>query len=453
VPPPPVLLHADLDAFYASVEQRDHPELRGRPVIVGGTGRRGVVSAASYEARRFGVHSAMPSFEARRRCPEGVFLRGDMRKYGAVSRQVFAIFERFSPRIEAVSLDEAFLDLTGSVRLLGPPRTAGEALRRAVRSELGLAVSVGIAPTRMAAKIASEEAKPDGLLEVTPASLRAFLDPLPVGRLWGVGPVTGAALLGAGFATIGDLARAAPETLVRLLGEGLGVQLARLARGEDPGTVDPERAAVSYSEENTFEEDVSDRERLAAVLLDHAESVARRLRRDRLRARVVMVKVKLGEPGPIDPPGLRATGTRGPRPGPYRHPVVTRRATLAEPTDDGAQLAREARRLLERVPRRPIRLLGVAATGLEPAGGGQLGLFEAASAAARRVARLNQALDEITDRFGSRAVVRAGQEQAVRAGLSLQRKRGEADGDESGAAQDAAEGGADQAPTGPFTKR
>jgi len=404
---PGVILHADMDAFYASVEQRDHPELRGRPVIVGGTGGRGVVSAASYEARRFGVRSAMPGFEARRLCPEGVFLRGDMARYAAVSRQVFAIFERFSPVVEGLSLDEAFLDMTGTERLHGPPLAAGAALRAAVRADLGLAVSVGIGPTKMVAKLASEEAKPDGLLEVRPAAVRPFLDPLPVGRVWGVGLVAEERLRRAGFSTIGDLARATPERLARQLGS-LGEALGGLARGEDARAVEPDRAAVSYSEENTFESDVTDRTRLAAVILDHAEAVGRRLRRDGLRARTVLLKVKLGE---------RI------RPGPRGYAILTRRATFAEPTDDGMALASEARRLLDRTPRAPIRLVGVAATNLV-ADTAQLGLFQA-PAAKRRSARLNQALDEITARFGSRAVVRAGQEAASRAGLSLQRKRGE----------------------------
>ena len=183
------VLHVDMDAFYASVEQRDRPELRGRPVIVGGGGARGVGSAASYEARRFGVHSAMPGFEARRLCPDGIFLRGDMKRYTRESKRIFAIFAEFTPRVEGLSLDEAFLDLTGSERLLGPPAQVGERLRQRVRQETGLAVSVGIAPVKMVAKIASDSAKPDGLLEVKPGEVRAFLDPLPVGRLWGVGPV------------------------------------------------------------------------------------------------------------------------------------------------------------------------------------------------------------------------------------------------------------------------
>jgi DNA polymerase-4 len=408
-----VILHADLDAFYASVEQRDRPELRGLPVIVGGTGPRGVVSAASYEARRFGVRSAMPGFEARRLCPHGVFLHGDMRKYAAVSRQVFAIFERFSPLVEGLSLDEAFLDLTGSERLLGPAHAAGEALRRAVRAETGLAVSVGIGPSRTIAKLASDAAKPDGLLEIAPEAVAAFLEPLPVGRLWGVGPVAEQRLVRAGFTTIGALARAAEDTLVRLLGDSLGAHVAALARGDDEQPIEPDRAPVSYSEENTFEGDVADRERLRAVLQDHAESVARRLRSDGWLARTVVLKLKLAQ--------RRAPGPRG-------YPVLTRRATLAEPTDDGAVLARAAHELLARAPAAPVRLVGVGATnlveGCDGEAAGQLGLFAPPPERAR-ARRLNRAHDELNARFGSRAVVRAGQEQAARAAVTHQRKRGE----------------------------
>lgn len=409
MPPERVILHADLDAFYASVEQRDRPELRGRPVIVGGSGPRGVVSAASYEARRYGVRSAMPGFEARRLCPEGVFLPGDMRRYVSVSRQVFAVFRRFSPLVEGLSLDEAFLDLSGTGRLLGPPRAAGEALRRAVRDEVGLAVSVGIGPSRTIAKLASDAAKPDGLLEIEPAGVDAFLHPLPVGRLWGVGPVAEARLRRAGFETVGDLARADTGTLVRLLGAAGGPRAAALARGLDERPIEPDRDPVSYGEENTFAGDVADRDQLRAVLLEHAESVARRLRRDGWLARTVVLVVKLAR--------RRAPGPRG-------YPVVTRRATLPEPTDDGAALAAAARRLLERTPAVPVRLLGVRATHLVAADDEQLALF-APSAARGRARQLNRALDAITERFGARAVVRAGQEQAVRAGLTLQRKRGE----------------------------
>jgi len=407
---PRVVAHADMDAFYASVEQRDRPELRGRPVIVGGTGARGVVSAASYEARRFGVRSAMPSAQARSLCPGGIFLSGDMARYARESRRVFAIFREFTPRVEGLSIDEAFLDLTGSRRLLGPPVEVGHRLRERVRAETGLAVSVGIAPVKMVAKIASSAAKPDGLLAVAPEEMRSFLDPLPVSRLWGVGPVASARLRAAGLESVGDLARAEPARLEGLLGSW-GREVARLARGEDLREVEPYREAVSYSEENTFGRDVCDREELEATLLTHAESVARRLRRDGVLARTVVLKLKLAR--------RRAPGPRG-------HPLLTRRSTLAEPTDDGGVLAAVARDLLGRAAlEEPVRLLGVGATGLVPAAGAeaQLPLFEASESGRRR--RLNRALDAIADRFGPEAVRRAAQRAAHRAGLTQQVKRGE----------------------------
>jgi len=406
-----VILHADMDAFYAAIEQRDRPELRGRAVIVGGTSRRGVVSAASYEARVFGVRSAMPTAEARQRCPDGVFLPGEMAKYARESRRIFAIFDRFTPAVEGLSLDEAFLELTGSERLLGPAREVGERLRREVRTETGLAVSVGIAPVKLVAKIASDLAKPDGLLEVEPGRVRAFLEPLPVGRLWGVGPVAEARLAQAGLRTIGDLAHATPDALRRALGSW-GAHAAALARGEDVREVEPYREAVSMSEENTFGEDVSERGTLEAAILAHAESVARRLRRSEVRAQTVVLKLKLA---------------RRVAPGPRGFPLLTRHATLPEASDDGEVLARAARGLLARTElAEPVRLVGVGATNLVPADPEQLGLFADAAGRARR-ARLNRALDALAERYGASVVRRAGQGDVERAGLSLQRKRGAPD--------------------------
>ncbi len=401
------ILHADMDAFYASIEQRDRPELAGRPVIVGGTGWRGVVTAASYEARRFGVHSAMPAVEARRRCPQGIFLRGDLRRYARESMRIFAIFRRFTPLVEGLSLDEAFLDVSGTERLLGPPLEVAKRLRATVRDETGLPVSVGIAPLKMVAKIASDLAKPDGLLEVR--AVREFLDPLPVGRMWGVGPVAEARLRNAGYRTIGDLARADPERLEGLLG-AWGIAVARLARGRDLREVEPYRDAVSYGEENTFARDVAERSELEGALLTHAEAVARRLRRDEVRARTVVLKLKLGR--------RRGSGRRG-------YPLLTRQRTLAEATDDGDAIFAAVRSLLEGLElAEAVRLVGVAATGLHSERMGQLPLFEP-SERVRRRRRLNRALDELSDRFGPGAVTRAGQGRAERAALTLQIKRGE----------------------------
>lgn len=424
MPPPPAdrcILHADMDAFYASVEQRDRPELRGKPVAVGGAGSRGVVAAASYEARRFGVRSAMPSFEARQRCPELIFLRGDMAKYSRVSRQIFRVFAEFSPSVEGLSLDEAFLDLTGTRRLLGAPADVGARLRARVREETGLAVSVGIGPVKMVAKIASAASKPDGLLIVEAGAVREFLAPLPVRRIWGVGPVAEKRLVERGFTTIGELASAEPRRLRALLGED-GERLAVLARGEDVRDVEAHARAVSYSEENTFGDDVSDPARLEATILTHAESVARRLRRDGVRGRTVVLKWR---------------DARRARAGPRGYPLHTRQTTLFEATDDGAVITREARRLLaECGPEEPVRLIGVGVSGLDEAAAHQLALFAGPAVATgsaigssdERVEReaINRAIDAINDRFGPDAVVRGSQAPAERAGLSLQIKRGEA---------------------------
>lgn len=403
-----VILHADMDAFYASVEQRDHPELRGKPVVVGGGGPRGVVAAASYEARVFGIHSAMPSFEARRRCADLIFVRGDMGLYTRESKRVFEIFREFSPSVEGLSLDEAFLDLTGSERLMGPARAVGERLRARVRKELSLPISVGIGPVKMVAKIASGAAKPDGLCEVKPSEVRAFLDPLPVRAIWGVGEVSQKRLLAAGFETLGDLARADDQLLRDRLGDW-GFDVARLARGLDVRDVAPYREAVSYSEENTFGSDISDRSVLESTILTHAESVARRLRRDQVQARTVVLKWK---------------EAKRVAPGPRGYPLHTRRITLSESTDDGDVIAREAISLLARAALTdPVRLIGVGCTNVIGERPSQLSLFDAPEKAKRK--HLNQALDEIADRYGRDAVTRASQGPAERAALTTQIKRGE----------------------------
>jgi len=401
-----------MDAFYAAVEQRDHPEWRGRPVIVGGTGPRGVVSTCSYEAREFGVRSAMPAFEARRLCPEGVFVRGSMRRYGVESKRIFEILRRFTPLVQGISLDEAFLDISGTERLFGPPRRLAERLRAEVRSETGLAISVGIAPVKLVAKIASDLAKPDGLLEIVPEAVPGFLAPLPVRRVWGVGPVAGERLVRAGFHTIGDLAAADPARLEALLGSW-GARISKLARGEDVSEVEPFREAVSYSEENTFAGDVSDPRVLQAAIISHSEAVARRLRKDGLRARTVVLKLKLA---------------RRVAAGPGGYPLRSLQATLAAASDDGDAISRAAFDLLARADlREPVRLLGVGTSNLVGRSGEQLGLF-APDAGLERRSRLNRALDELSRKFGADAVTRGSIAAPERAALSHQQKRGEEPG-------------------------
>ncbi len=401
----PVILHADMDAFFAAVEQRDRPELRGRPVVVGGASSRGVVAAASYEARRYGIRSAMPSVEARARCPDAVFLPGDMAKYRRVSAQIREVFASVSPAVEPLSLDEAFIDVGASLALLGEPLAIGRLLRARVRAATGLAVSVGIGPGKMVAKIASDLAKPDGLLEVPPVRVAAVLHPLPVGRLWGVGPVTEAALARAGIRTIGDVARSSPAALAAVVGRA-AEQLVLLAGGRDARAVEPERAACSYGEEGTFAADATDDGTVRGAIIAHAEAVARRLRRDCVRARTVVLKIKLAE-----------------RLGRGRFRLLTRQLALPAPTDDGQALSDAALGLWQRNrPHRAVRLIGVTAADITAAVGGQLPLF--ADGAARRQAALNHALDRIVARFGTESIGRGGA-RGEKASPSLRVKPGE----------------------------
>jgi DNA polymerase-4 len=386
-----VIAHADMDAFYASVEMLDNPELRGRPVIVGGGSNRGVVSSASYEARRFGVRSAMPTVEARRLCPEGVFVRGRMDRYAEISRQIREIFLSFSPIVEPLSLDEAFIDLTGTERLLGPPLEAARALKRRVLEDTGLVASIGVAPVKMAAKILSDISKPDGLLAIGPEHLREFLAPLPVERLWGVGRVTLERMHRAGIRLIGDLARRDAGELRSMFGS-FGPHLRELALGRDPRPVIADWERKSYGEENTFERDLeAGSDELARALIAHAEALGRRLRADQVAARTITLKLKLARPL-----------------GGGRFPLVTRSLSLDAPTDDGAAIIRAVRSLLARAANgEKIRLAGVQAHNLERSDPRQLGLFDAAAArSAARNVRLNRALDAVTQRFGEDAVTR-----------------------------------------------
>jgi DNA polymerase-4 len=389
------ILHADMDAFFASVEQRDHPELRGRPVIVGATSARGVVAAASYEARHYGVHSAMPGFRAHELCPEGVFLPSDIAHYAAVSAEIHAVFARFTPLIEPVALDEAFLDITGSVRLFGGPGALARQLKQAVLEQTELSVSVGVAPNKLVAKIACSLGKPDGLRIVHPREVERLLADLPVRRLWGVGPVLGEQLEGLGIHTCKELALYPTKQLGRVLGER-AAELQDLARGVDPRPVEPDREPKSYGEENTFETDVSARDTVTAVITAHAEAVARRVRRDGYRGRTVTLKAKLG----------RARGQRVSRSergeSEPKYPLVTRSRTLRQPTDDDARIREVAIALWDAAAiREPIRLLGVSLSGLEPAESRQLSLFP------DKKERLGAALDAIQDRFGRDAIGRA----------------------------------------------
>src|SRR3989304_5745827 len=285
------IIHLDLDAFYASVEMLDNPEIAGKPVIVGGGGKRGVVTAASYEARKFGVHSAQPVATARRLCPDGVFLPVRMGRYKEMSDRVFEIFRRFSPIVEALSIDEAFLDVTGTDRLFGGALEVARKIKEAVASETGLTVSAGVAASKFVAKIASDMNKPDGLTVVPRGKEKEFLGPLPVGKLWGVGKVTETALHRMGVKTIGDLASVPAENLKKRFGKH-GLHLHRLPNGIDDREVEPEHEVKSIGHEDTYDEDIRDREAIGKELLSLAHRVSSRLRRKGFRGRTVTLKVK-----------------------------------------------------------------------------------------------------------------------------------------------------------------
>jgi len=397
-----VIAHADMDAFYASVEILDRPELRGKPVIVGGSSLRGVVTSASYEARKYGVRSAMPTAQARKLCPDGIFIGGRMRRYVEVSHEVRKVFESFSPIVEPLSLDEAFIDLTGTEKLLGPPIDVARALRRRMLDQTGLVVSVGLAPTKMVAKILSDLSKPDGLLSLGPEHLRDFLDPLPVERLWGVGRVTLERMHAAGIRTVGELARSDASALAARLGSA-GAHLHELAKGRDPRAVVADWQRKSYGEENTFGRDLAlDSMELKRTLIAHGEAIGRRLRADQIRARTITLKLKLATPL-----------------GGGRYPLLSRSFSFARPTDDGGEIAAAAAHLLSRVRgKHKIRLAGIQAHNLERANLAQLGLFDlAAGASESRRSRLNRAIDEVARRFGEEALTR-GMVRAERAAPS-----------------------------------
>ncbi len=384
--PPRTILHCDLDAFYASVEQRDHPEYRGRPVIVGGSpGERGVVMAASYEARTFGVRSAMPLRTAALLCPDGIYVPGDLDRYADASDQVMALFAERTPLVEPISLDEAFLDVTASEQLFGGGEAIAWELKRDVRERCGLVISIGVASNKLCAKIGSDLRKPDGLVIVPPGGEAAFLAPLPLERLWGVGPKTREVLGGWGLRTIGDLARFDRAALETRLGEH-GTDVWDRAHGIDEGEVignGPPPKSVGHS--HTFGENTLDLAKIESTLLRLAEGVGRRLRGHELVGRTVTLTLRVA---PFE--------TR------------TRQRTLAESTSDDALIYRIARQLLrdclaldrEGGRTSPVRLVGVSVSGLSA--GEQLGLFEST-----RHNRLNAALDAVRSRFGDEALDRA----------------------------------------------
>ena len=386
--PERVILHVDMDAFYASIEQLDNPALKGRPVIVGADPRqglgRGVVAACSYEARKFGVRSALPISRAWKLCPEGAFVRLRMERYVEVSHEVMEVLRRFTNLVEPLSIDEAFLDVTGSTTLFGAPIQIARAVKKQIREATGLTASAGVAPNKFLAKIASDLKKPDGLVLVEPGDVQAFLADLPISRLWGVGPKTEIRLREMGLHTIGAVRARKQEDLTEMLGSNLGAHLYHLAMGHDDRPVIPNWEPKSISNETTFEEDTRDRELLVKTIRRLAESVGRRLRRDNYRARKVTLKVRL-EP----------------------FETHTRQVSLKRPVDTDEEIIRLALSLFDQFSlERRIRLIGVGTgdivrPGEEPM---QLGLFDEP----RKDGVIDRTVDAIRDRFGEDLIQRGG---------------------------------------------
>jgi DNA polymerase-4 len=375
------ILHVDLDAFYASVEVLKDPSLAGMPVVVGGAGSRGVVMSASYEARAFGVRSAMPAVRARRLCPDAVFVPPDFEAYRAHSNRFREVMLSFTPLVEPISLDEAFLDVAGATRLFGEPTEIARRIREEVVGGVGVTCSVGVASTKFVAKLASARCKPDGLLVVPASGVGKFLDPLPAEALWGVGEKTLETLSRIGVRTVGDIASTPRSVLERLLGEASARMLADLSRGIDERAVVPYEAPKSVSHEETFDHDLDADEDLLREILALSGRVGQRLRADGYRARTVVLKIRLAN-----------------------FTTLTRSKTLSVATDVAADLYRVAAELFRALPgtRRRVRLVGVAATGLRPSGAEQLALLHG-----DRWGDVERAVDRIERRFGRGSAVPA----------------------------------------------
>jgi DNA polymerase-4 len=398
------ILHVDMDAFYASIEMLEEPSLRGQPVIVGGSGARGVVASCSYEARAFGVHSAMPSVQARRLCPDAIFLHGRHDLYGVYSRRIHEVFQRFTPVVESIALDEAFLDVAAAQRLFGPAPEIAAAIRRQVASDVGLDCAVGVATSKFIAKLASRAAKPrasrdgpvagPGVVVVAPGEELAFLHPLPVEALWGVGPATRRRLERFGVTTIGDLAAIPEDGLIAALGRAAGRHLHELAWARDARAVEPGRRVKSIGHEETYPRDLTDTTAWRAEVVRLADSAARRVRDAGVAGRTVTLKVRFGD-----------------------FTTITRSHTFPVPTDTGRDVAAAALRLLDHLePGRGVRLLGVTVSGLVEGGTRQLSFDDAGQA----WADATRAVDEVRRRFGTEAVGPAA--LAGREGLRVKRE-------------------------------
>lgn len=378
------IIHVDMDAFYASVEQLDNPDLIGKAVIVGGDPKqRGVVSAASYEARKFGVHSAMPMSQAIRLCPNAIVLPVRMKRYAELSQQIHAIFQKFTPEIEPISLDEAFLDVTGSLHLFGSAEEIGSDIKHQINKQLGLVASVGIAPNKFLAKLASDLDKPDGFVVITEENKQQILNPLPVSMIWGVGKVTEKTLKSKGIKTIGQLIETPVEILRSIFGDHTSHML-RLAQGIDNREVEPSREAKSISSEQTFATDIADKEVLLGVLLNQVEDVAQRLRTNDLEAKTITLKLRYDD---------------------FR--TVTRSNTFNHPTNTTKTLWQKAKEVFLKWHKKSagaLRLLGFGASGLQKACTGQQQLFSEPEQ--EKQERLDETFDRIREKFGHDALRR-----------------------------------------------
>lgn len=377
-----VIIHLDMDAFYPAVEVLDNPALKGKPVIVGGSNERGVVSSASYEARKFGVHSAMPMAKAIGLCPKGIFLPVRMSRYQEVSKSIFKIFCLFTPLVEPLSIDEAFLDVTDSAHLFGTPVEIAKKIKQVVLNETGLTVSAGVAPCKFVAKIASDMDKPDGLTVVQSDRVRDFLNPLPVNKMWGIGKKTTVALSRLNIHTFEDLSRMPVELLERKFGKH-GAKMHQLSMGIDERDVEPEHDVKSISHEETFARDIVDMNFAKKELLSLSNKVARRMRSEGITGKTVTLKVKYSD-----------------------FVQITRSTTLLNSTNDGFKIYATSCCLLKKtkVGKRPVRLLGISISQLNLFGTEtQLSLFQQDKASSKRE-RLNAALDSISDKFGEKSV-------------------------------------------------
>ncbi len=381
---PTQIIHVDMDAFFASVEQLDNPALKGQPVIVGGRpGGRGVVSAASYEARAFGVHSAMPLKTALRLCPQGIFLPVRFARYGEISKHIREIFHRYTPMVEPLSSDEAFLDVKGSEGLFGSAETIGRKIKEEILNETGLTASVGLGPNKFLAKLASDLRKPDGFVVITLDKIREILDPLPVGRLWGVGKKAELRLHAQGYKTIGQIAAANPKALERAFGPS-AIHLWELAQGIDFRVVTPDRLAKSLSADITFSEDIEDEEVLGEKLLDLVEHLGSRLRKKEIKAAVIEVKLRSSD---------------------FETRSVSK--SLLEPMNETMLLWGEAKALLQKLLKfdlLPARLISVSAVRLVRPGEIQGGLFD--TKIIKKQGEIDRTLDAIKEKFGSESIGR-----------------------------------------------